>query len=162
VSLLGSVGQQAQHAGDLGQGASTYFNIGPSLHWPIFAGGSIRAQIRGADARADAAGARYEKAVLGALADSETAINRYAAARRTLDQREAARARSASALDMTRQRYQRGDDDRVAVLQAESAHAAAERAWVGAAQESLEDYAALVKSLGGGWQARAENVVARK
>jgi outer membrane protein TolC len=48
------------------------------------------------------------------------------------------------------------------VLQAESAHAAAERAWVGAAQESLEDYAALVKSLGGGWQARAENVVARK
>jgi NodT family efflux transporter outer membrane factor (OMF) lipoprotein len=162
VSLLGSVGQQAQHAGDLGQGASTYFNIGPSLHWPIFAGGSIRAQIRGADARADAAGARYEKAVLGALADSETAINRYAAARRTLDQREAARARSASALDMTRQRYQRGDDDRVAVLQAESAHAAAERAWVGAAQESLEDYAALVKSLGGGWQARADSVVARK
>jgi NodT family efflux transporter outer membrane factor (OMF) lipoprotein len=162
VSLLGSVGQQAQHGSDLGQGASTYFNIGPSLHWPIFAGGSIRAQIRGADARADAAGARYEKAVLGALADSETAINRYAAARTTLDQREAARARSATALDMTRQRYQRGDDDRVTVLQAESAYAEADRAWVGAAQESLEDYAALIKSLGGGWQAPADNVVAQK
>lgn len=162
VSLLGSVGQQAQHGSDLGQGASTYFNIGPSLHWPVFAGGSIRAQIRSANARADAAGARYEKAVLGALADSETAINRYAATRTTLDQCEAARARSASALDMTRQRYQQGDEDRAAVLQAQSAYAEADRAWVGAAQESLEDYAALVKSLGGGWQAPADNVVARK
>jgi NodT family efflux transporter outer membrane factor (OMF) lipoprotein len=162
VSLLGSMGQQAQHGGDLARGASTYFNIGPSLHWPVFAGGTIRAQIRGADARADAAGARYEKAVLAALADSETAINRYAAARMTLDQREAARARSASALDMTRQRYQNGDEDRVAVLQAESAYAEADRAWAGAAQESLEDYAALVKSLGGGWQVHAGNAVANR
>jgi NodT family efflux transporter outer membrane factor (OMF) lipoprotein len=162
VSLLGSMGQQAQHGGDLAQGASTYFNIGPSLHWPIFAGGSIRARIRGADARADAAGARYEKAVLSALADSETAIKRYAAARTTLDQREAARARSASALDMTRQRYEKGDDDRVTVLQAESAYAEAERAWVSAAQQSLEDYAGLVKSLGGGWQTQAGNTLARK
>jgi outer membrane protein TolC len=153
VSLLGSLGQQAQHGSDLGEGASTYFNVGPSLRWPVFAGGTIRARIRAADARADAAGARYEKAVLGALADSETAINRYAAARTTLDQREAARARSASALDMTRQRYQKGDDDRVTVLQAESAYAEADRAWASAAQESLEDYAALVKALGGGWQA---------
>jgi len=162
VSLLGSLGQQAQHGSDLGQGASTYFNIGPSLHWPIFAGGSIRAQIRGADARADAAGARYEKAVLGALADSETAINRYSAARTALEQREAARARSASVLDMTRQRYQNGDDDRVTLLQAQSLYAEADRAWASAAQESLEDYAALVKSLGGGWQANIDNSVARK
>jgi NodT family efflux transporter outer membrane factor (OMF) lipoprotein len=152
VSLVGSLGQQAQHPRDLAQGSSTYFNIGPSLRWPIFSGGSIRAQIRGADARADAAAARYEKAVLGALSDSETAANRYAAARTTLDERGAARAKSAEALEMTRDRYQRGDSDRVDVLEAESTYAAANRAWVSAAQESLEDYAALVKALGGGWE----------
>src|SRR3569833_3554365 len=158
LSLLGSVGQQAQHGSELGQGASTYFTIGPSLRWPVFAGGSIRAQIHAADARADAAGARYEKAVLSALADSETATNRYAAARTTRSHREAARARSSDALEMTRERYKKGDGDRIAVLQAESSHAEVDRAWASAVQESLEDYAALVKSLGGGWQARADDV----
>jgi NodT family efflux transporter outer membrane factor (OMF) lipoprotein len=161
VSLVGSLGQQAQHPGDLARGSSTYFNVGPSLHWPIFAGGGIRAQIRAADARAEAAGARYEKAVLGALSDSEAAANRYAAARTTLEEREAARARSAAALQMTRERYQRGDDDRVVMLEAESSYEAAHRAWIAAAQEALEDYAALVKALGGGWETQAGGVVAR-
>ncbi len=58
VSLVGSLGQQARHGSDLGTSASTYFNIGPSLRWGIFAGGSIRARIRAADARADASRAR--------------------------------------------------------------------------------------------------------
>ena len=159
VSLVGSLGQQAQHPHDLGQGSSTYFNIGPSLHWPVFSGGSIRAQIRGADARAAAAAARYEKTVLGALADSETAANRYAAARTALDEREAARARSAAALELTRERFQKGDGDRVDVFEAESTYAVAARARVSAAQEALEDYAALVKALGGGWGTSEEDTV---
>lgn len=151
VSLVGSLGQQTQSTGDLSKSSSTYYNIGPSLHWPIFAGGSIRARIRAADARAAASAARYEKAVLGALADSETAINRYAAARASLDERELARARTAQALKFAQSRYQTGDDDRVAVLEAESLYAAADEAWAAAAQESLEDYAAVIKALGGGW-----------
>jgi NodT family efflux transporter outer membrane factor (OMF) lipoprotein len=151
ISLVGSLGQQARHSGDLGQSASRYYSVGPSLRWPIFAGGSIRAQIRGAHSRADAAAARYEKTVLGALSDSETAINRYAAARSALDERAAARAQSATALELARERYKAGDDDQVAVLQAESLYAAADEAWVSTGEESLEDYAALVKALGGGW-----------
>jgi NodT family efflux transporter outer membrane factor (OMF) lipoprotein len=155
VSLVGSLGQQARQAGDLGQSASTYYNIGPSLRWPIFAGGSIRARIRAASARADAAAARYEKAVLGALADSETAINRYAAARMALQDRAAARTQSATALELTQQRYRHGDDDLVSVLQAQSLYAAADKAWIYTAQQSLQDYAALIKALGGGWGAQA-------
>src|SRR5690606_28992841 len=72
-SLLGSIGRQARNGGDLDAGGSTRFTVGPSLHWPIFAGGAIRANIRAAGARADAAAARYEQAVLTALSDSETA-----------------------------------------------------------------------------------------
>src|SRR3546814_3555234 len=59
---------------------SLRLQLGPSLRWPIFSGGRIRAQIRAADARADGAKARYERAVLSALSDSETSISRYISA----------------------------------------------------------------------------------
>jgi len=161
LSLVGSLGQQARSAGDLAQSASTYYNIGPSLRWPIFAGGSIRARIRSANARTDAAAARYEKAVLGALADSETAVNRYAAARSALEERAAARRQSATALELVQQRYRAGDDDRISVLQAQSLYAAADKAWINTAQESLQDYAALIKALGGGWAGEPRAPIAR-
>src|SRR3546814_4457390 len=74
--LIGGIGLQAREPGDLRSDSSLRFQFGPSLRWPIFSGGRIRAQIRAADARAEAATARYERAVLTALADSETSINR--------------------------------------------------------------------------------------
>src|SRR6185295_2064940 len=112
---LGSIGQQARNAGDLTSGASTRFQIGPSFSWPIFAAGTIRAQVRAADARADAAAARYEKAVLGALSDSETAINRFLNARTALGDAEAALAAQTASLNLSRQRAERGEDDRLAL-----------------------------------------------
>jgi NodT family efflux transporter outer membrane factor (OMF) lipoprotein len=160
VSLVGALGQQSENGGDLGKGTSTYYNIGPSLHWPIFAGGSIRARIRAADARAAATAARYEKAVLAALADSETAINRYTAARASLEERAAARAQTAQALELAQSRYQAGDDDRVAVLEAQSLYASADKAWAAAAQDCLENYAAVIKALGGGWKPEAQSGMA--
>ncbi len=99
LSLVGSIGQQAQNGGDLLAQASNQFSVGPALYWPVFAGGTIRANIRAADARADAAAAAYEAAVLGALSDSETALNRYAAAQRSQQDREVARQQSSEALD---------------------------------------------------------------
>ncbi len=50
-SLFGSIGQQARNVGDMFSGDSTRLQIGPSISWPIFSGGTIRAQIRAADAR---------------------------------------------------------------------------------------------------------------
>src|SRR5690606_22732881 len=48
VSLLGAVGQQARATSDLTSNDSLRFQVGPALRWPIFSGGRIRAQIRGA------------------------------------------------------------------------------------------------------------------
>lgn len=151
VSLLGTVGQQARTPGDLLSNDSLRFQVGPSLRWPIFSGGRIRAQIRAADARVDAAAARYERVVLGALADSETAINRFAAAGRTRAEREAAREDTAEAVTLARQRYVGGEDDLTALLQAQSAFSAAERQSLQAKAAELQLLAALYKALGGGW-----------
>ncbi|MBU1376198.1 MAG: efflux transporter outer membrane subunit [Alphaproteobacteria bacterium] len=153
ITLLGSLSQQARASGDLFSNDSLRFQVGPALRWPIFSAGRIRAQVRAADARTDAAGARYERAVLAALADSETAINRFAAAGRTRAERDAARDDAAEAVTLARRRYQAGEDDLTVVLQAQSAFSVAERQSVQARASELQFLAALYKALGGGWAA---------
>jgi NodT family efflux transporter outer membrane factor (OMF) lipoprotein len=152
VSLLGSVGQQAQNGGDLLTGASNQFTVGPSLHWPIFAGGALRANIRAANARADAAATTYESAVLSALSDSETAINRFAAAQRTQRDRDVARRQSEESVTLARERYRAGEDDLIVLLQAQSAFTAAEQQSIAARAATSSAMASLYKALGGGWE----------
>ena len=155
ISLIGAVGQQAQHTGDLSSSLSQRYQFGPSLSWPIFAAGRIRAQIRAADARADEAAARYEKAVLTALSDSETALNRYASATSQLADLEAARAASAKALELARQRYRAGEDDLLSLLDAQSDYSVADQASLTGRATQLTDLVSLYKALGGGWDETA-------
>lgn len=153
ISLIGSVGQQAQGVGDLVSGASTRFQVGPSFYWPIFSMGRIRAQIRAADARAEGALVRYERSVTGALTDSETALNRYAAARSMRQKAEGAAEQAAISVDLARQRYRAGEDDLTILLNAQSAYSVAERASLDARVSELMAVVALYKALGGGWEA---------
>ncbi|RKF18336.1 efflux transporter outer membrane subunit [Altericroceibacterium spongiae] len=150
-SLLGSIGQQARSVDDLTSGGSTRFQIGPSLSWPIFSGGRIRAQIRAADARADGAAAQYEKAVLGALSDSETALNRYNAAVAAAQERTAASVQAETSFRLAQQRYSAGEDSRVQWMQAIVRRNQTARAASDARMQALQAHAALVKALGGGW-----------
>lgn len=152
-SLIGTVGQQARSPGDLFANDSLRFQAGPSFRWPIFSAGRIRAQIRAADARADAATTRYERAVLNALADSETAINRFVSAGRTTVERDEARDEAREAVTIAHTRYMAGEDDLTVLLQAQSAYSVAERLALQAQATQLQQLAALYKSLGGGWEA---------
>lgn len=152
ISLIGSIGQQSRSTDDFTSNSSTRFSVGPSVHWPIFSGGAIRAQIRAAKARADGAGAAYEKAVLGALADSETALNAYGAALAAARDLEIARDRAATALTLANQRYRAGEDDLILLLDTTSRFNTADRAASDARVEALRAHARLVKALGGGWK----------
>ncbi len=151
-SLFGGIGRQARNVGDLDESGSTRFQIGPSFSWPIFAGGSVRAQIRAADARADAAAAIYEKAVLGALSDSEAAINRFLNARAALVEAEAALAAQQRAFALAGERARSGEDDRLALMRAERGLRTAERGAIAARRAKGEAAVALFKALGGGWR----------
>ena len=153
-SLLGSLGRQSRNVEGLADGPTTRFSIGPSFSWPIFSAGRIRAQIRGSNARVDAAGARYEKAVLSALADSETALNRYAAARAEAETRDAVLAEAALVARLAERRWRAGEDDRLQALEAEAVRRSAEQAALAARAATLTSYAALSKALGGGWEAK--------
>src|SRR5690606_34217305 len=146
ISLLGGIGLQARSLGDLASGDSLRFGIGPSLHWPIFSGGRVRAAIRAADARQAAAVARYERAVLNALSDSETALNRYASSGRTRAASDEARRAATEALVLARRRYEAGEDDLSALLQSQASLTATERRSIKARAAELQQLAALYKS----------------
>ncbi len=155
-ALTGNVGQQARSLGDLADGASTRFGIGPSFSWPIFSFGRIRAQIRAAGARADASAAAYEKAVLGALADSETAANRFAASTSARAARESALGAALGAAGLAEQRFRRGEDDRIQMLEARSAALQAELLALAARADAAAAYVGFTKALGGGARPVAE------
>src|SRR3546814_35841 len=152
-SLIGGIGLQARTLGDLHSSDSLRLQLGPSLRWPIFSGGRIRAQIRAADARADGAKARYERAVLSALSDSETSISRYISAGTIQQERAAALAAAAEAVELMRRRYVAGEGDRTGLVQAQLAFSAADRLHLQARAARLRQFAALYKALGGGWEA---------
>jgi NodT family efflux transporter outer membrane factor (OMF) lipoprotein len=152
LSLLGGIGFQAREPTDLLSASSLRFLAGPSLRWPIFSGGRIRAQIRAANARSEAALIRYERAVLTALSDSETALNRQSAAARTRVEREEARAVAAEAVALARARYRSGEDDLIALLATQAAFSASDRQTIQASGAELIQVAALYKALGGGWE----------
>ncbi len=153
LTLNGGADFQSRNPADLPSGNSLGFAVGPRFAWALFDAGRVRARIHAADARADAAAARYVKAVLAALADSETAINRYAAWTTTVAEREAALAASRQSYEQAQARTRAGEDDRLALLQAQSALSGATRAAVQAHQAAFEAYAAMIKALGGGWEA---------
>ena len=156
LSLIAGFGQQARSTDDLFKDDSLRLQFGPALRWSIFSGGRIRAQIRAADARADGAIIRYERAVANALADSETAINRFTSSRRTRVARDDARREADAAVGLARQRYLSGEDDLTALLQAQSAFSAADRQSIQARAAELQQLTALYKALGGGWEVFAD------
>ncbi len=148
-----SVGQQARAISDLFSSDSNRLQAGPGLSWPVFSGGTTRARIRAAGARVDQAAARYDAAVIAALADSETAVNGFDRARAALAASDAAFARDSATFDLARQRTAAGEDDRLALGRAELAHIAAAQRSAEARAAATDAAIALHKALGGGWDA---------
>lgn len=154
-SLLGSLGLQARDAGDLLSEGSGRLSFGPTFSWPIFSGGRIRAQVRASGARAEAAAARYEKTVIGALAESESAANRFAQASAAADEASAGLERQASTYRLVEMRVERGEDDRLALIRARLRLLDARARERSASEARTTAAIALYKALGGGWEARS-------
>ena len=90
-------------------------------------------------------------AVASALSDSERAINLFLKARISAAEADAALSNARAAFALSRQRADRGEDDRLALARARLAELAAERRASEAAAAKAQAAVALFKSLGGGW-----------
>jgi NodT family efflux transporter outer membrane factor (OMF) lipoprotein len=151
-SLTGSLGLQSSRSSELLNYGSRFWSIGPSISWPVFDAGRIRASIRAENARQEQAAASYEQAVLTALQEVEDALVSYVkeeSRRRTLAEAAAANRR---AVDLAIQLYDAGRADFLSVLQAQRDLFATQDALVQSDRLVTTNLVALYKALGGGWQ----------
>jgi multidrug efflux system outer membrane protein len=161
VTLPGSVGLQAGSFLSIGQGGSDRFNIGPGIFWAAFDLGRVRARIRAADARTEAALAQYEQQVLIALEETDGALidfNRQQARRELL--RTSAQA-SEKAVNLAQLRYQFGVADFLTVLDAERTLLDAQDRLADSKTLTATALVAVYKALGGGWEIAQERAYSK-
>jgi NodT family efflux transporter outer membrane factor (OMF) lipoprotein len=150
-SLTGSLGLQSEEFSDLASMDSRFFNIGPSVSWPIFDAGRIRSNIRVQNARQEQALVRYEQSVLTALEDVENALVNYAKEQQRRQSLQRAVDANRRSVEMSQQLYDRGLTDFLDVLDAQRALFASEDALVQSDRTISTNLVALYKALGGGW-----------
>lgn len=150
--LTGSAGVESLTFSSLFESASTAWALGPLIQWPIFRGGEIRAQIKIEEAQAQAAAYEYEKAVLTALEDVETALVRYGEELETRKILREAVDLSESAVEYSRGRYEGGIENIVSLIDAERELVDVEDELIQSETRSLTNLISVYKALGGGWE----------
>ncbi len=155
VSLSGFLGFTAGRGSQIGSSAARAWSLGPSITWAAFDLGSVRAQIRSADADAEGALANYEQQVLLALEESENAFSDYDKRQQRLVSLMRQSDASRSAARLASVQYREGTADFLVLLDAERERLAAEDAQAQAEIELYRGIVAIYKALGGGWHPQA-------
>ncbi len=151
-SLTGSLSYQNNLVEDLFAGGSRFSSFGPAASWPVFQGGSIAANVRMQKALRDQSYITYQKTVLSALQDVESALVAFDKEwdHRTFLSNAVTANRKAVSLSM--QLYSQGQTDFLNVLNAQRSLFAAEDALVQSNESTATDLIAVYKALGGGWE----------
>jgi NodT family efflux transporter outer membrane factor (OMF) lipoprotein len=157
-SLTGVAGMESLYFSSFGNGSSGYYQLGPGITWRIFDAGRIRFQVQAESARSAAADAAYERSVLDAFRDVETALVSYANAKVRRNELAAESAADAEATDIAKLLYQRGVESFLPVLDAERSLYAADDALAVSERDSALALIALYKSLGGGWPSASDEM----
>lgn len=149
IRLGGFVGFLSGDAAGLLQHANRAWTVGPSLSWPAFALGSVRARLRASQARADAAAAHFEQTVLLALEETENALSGYGLQQRRLLALATQAQAAQRAHGLVRLRYLQGSEAFVSVLDAQRVQLQADDALAQAQGELNVAVVAVYKALGG-------------
>jgi multidrug efflux system outer membrane protein len=151
VTLLGSLGYISTNLASFGTSALAGA-LGPSISWQVFDRGRLYAQIDNADAGTDIAMASYEKTVLTALEEIQTALSDFAHEEQRRAALQEAAASANQSVVMAKQRFDHGYDSFLDVLDAERTLLEAEDSLASSEIEAILDLVSIYKSLGGGWQ----------
>jgi NodT family efflux transporter outer membrane factor (OMF) lipoprotein len=151
-SLTGAGGLQSISASDWFTGGSRYWSVGPTMRWPIFDAGRIRAAIEVRNAQQEQALRQYEKTILTAFADVETSLVNYSQEQVRYRSLVAAVAANRRALEMAQELYLSGLNSFLNVLDAQRSLYASENDLAQSEATMAANLVALYKALGGGWE----------
>ncbi len=151
VTLSAYIGQQSLGISQLFNPAAAIGNFGPTITLPIFEGGRLQGQYRGARADYDAAVDAYDLTLTQALQDVADSAASVQSAQRQLAERRAALDAGERAYAIAKERYQGGLSSYVAVLTAENAVIDQRRAFADAQSRAFTLDIALTRALGGGF-----------
>jgi outer membrane protein, multidrug efflux system len=130
------------------------WSIAPTVTWPAFDYGTVRARLRASRANADGALVNYEKTVLTALEETENAFVSYreqqTRLKSLLEQAEASR----RAADLAAMQYREGVTDFLTLLDAQRTQLSAESAVAETEGDVNVSVVAIYKALGGVGQPR--------
>ena len=150
-SITGSLGLSALDSSKLFRASSQYFSIGPGFTWNLFAGGSIRAQIKVQDYQMEQALHTYEKSVLSALRDVENAFSAYTNQRTRVAALERTVKAAQKTFKLALELYRQGLSDFQNVLDAQKTLFDYDNQLASARGNTISYLVALYKAMGGGW-----------
>jgi NodT family efflux transporter outer membrane factor (OMF) lipoprotein len=152
VDLRALVGFQSLGLSNLFLSDSTVGAVGPAVSLPIFDGGRLRAQYRGAEAEYAEAAAFYDGTLTQALREVADAAASSRALATRLDRARAAEADARAAWTIASNRYRGGLATYLDVLTAEDALIAARRNVAALEARAFTLDVALIRALGGGYR----------
>ncbi|MDR0481059.1 MAG: efflux transporter outer membrane subunit, partial [Gallionellaceae bacterium] len=153
VSLSGVAGFAQSPLDGLLRAANRVWSLGANAAMPLFNAGATRAEVRAAEAAYDAAVANYRGAVLGAFQNVQDDL----AALRILEQQSAVQERATQsatrAAEISFNEYKAGIVDYTTVATAQTSMLATRQTELSLRAQRLQNAAALIGDLGGGWSA---------
>ncbi len=152
ISLTGFVGLFNTNAGSFLTAGSKSWSMGGNLLWPILSYGSLAANLHATDAKQQEALAIYQKAIIAALSDVERSFSAYSQQERFRQILTKATDSDSSVYQIALGRYQVGLAAFLEVLDAQRRWYASQNQLALAKAQTAQDWVAVYKSLGGGWE----------
>ena len=151
INLNASVGSVALTSGALFGPTAAIWSVGGGVFQPLFQGGQLLAQRRGAIARYEQAVFQYQATVLTAFQEVADALRALETGAHSLKAAADAERYSKQTLDLVQEQYKLGTSSYLAVLYYQNLYQQAKVKFVQAQAVRFGDTAALFAALGGGW-----------
>ena len=152
IGISAAIGYQRQGLGSAPVLGKHIWSAGAGAVWPLLDFGALDAQVEIADLRTRALLVGYRRTIQDAVKDVDTSWNTYQAQQERLGKLAEAMIASQRAVTLAKERYERGLTDFLNVVDAQRQEYGIEEQYTDAQVAADEQFVALYRSLGGGWE----------